>query len=597
MVLPSWLRRMIDIGVAADMRAIDARHIRATNIIALLAGVSRLGPISSALSHGEIQPLVINLMLLCLQPLVLYLNARKQHLAASLVLTITGKLMLTMAALVMGVSPPVLLFFIVFVVLPYILLPRQNRNIAHGLALYSALGGAFFSTFQGSFASNSVAMMSPVTKGVNSLIAVSFMLVSCITFIRTIEESENSLLEEKQAQSELLRQLREEKETQVELNEQLRLANEHKSKFLAGMSHELRTPLNAIIGFTRIVRRKSAKDLAQKQQDNLDKVLSSAEHLLGLINDILDIAKIEAGQMDLRCETFLLGDLVEEVAKGSESLLQEGVSIKVDVAPALSPIRSDPARVKQILLNLVSNSAKFTHEGEITIGVSPWQGGLTLTVEDTGIGISEEAMGRIFREFQQADSGTTRKYGGTGLGLSISLHLAKMLGGELSASSVEGKGSIFTLRLPRDAEEQEEAPTEKNTPTPQERAQASGVHPLILLIDDQPNDRYLLREALEGMDFEVVEAGSGEEGIAKACELAPFAILLDVLMPKKDGWQVLYELKQMEPTKHIPTVVASVVDNEKMAIKLGAAGFLSKPLDEEKTKTLFSQLQDAKQGG
>jgi signal transduction histidine kinase len=244
-------------------------------------------------------------------------------------------------------------------------------------------------------------------------------------------------------------------------------ANESKSAFLSNMSHELRTPLNAVIGFTRIVQRKSKDLLPQKQLDNLDKVLSSSEHLLTLINTILDIAKIEAGRMDVVESNFQVEAMVEYLAMTMQPLLRSGVVLKTDIAPDLPLLLSDQDKVKQILLNLLSNAAKFTHEGSITIRahmMGNQDGGalresphLAIEVADTGIGVNEEALARIFEEFQQADDLTRRHYGGTGLGLSISKQLAQLLGGDLKAKSRYGEGSTFTLYLPLEQGKQESA--------------------------------------------------------------------------------------------------------------------------------------------
>jgi PAS domain S-box-containing protein len=225
-------------------------------------------------------------------------------------------------------------------------------------------------------------------------------------------------------------------------------ANQAKSTFLANMSHELRTPLNAIIGFTRIVRRKGEDVLPGKQIQNLDKVLVSADHLLNLINSVLDISKIEAGRMDVNPEIFELPRLINLVAGTSQPLLQEGVDLETDVQPDLLPLTSDQDMIKQILINLLSNAAKFTQMGKIVMTAR--QDGSTqyIDVSDTGVGISKGDLERIFEEFRQADASTTREYGGTGLGLSISRNLARLLGGDLTASSVEGEGSTFTLTIP-----------------------------------------------------------------------------------------------------------------------------------------------------
>jgi signal transduction histidine kinase len=226
-------------------------------------------------------------------------------------------------------------------------------------------------------------------------------------------------------------------------------ANRAKSAFLAKMSHELRTPLNAIIGFTRIVKRQGRESLPDKQLDNLDKVLISAEHLLALINAILDIAKIESGHLEVRATEFDVAELIDACGTTSQPLLRgEQVRLRWDVEDGLPRIYTDPDKVRQILLNLLSNAAKFTHQGEIVISASRRGRVLRVLVEDTGIGISEEALPRIFEEFEQAESTTNRQYGGTGLGLSISRSLARLLGGDLTATSLEGVGSTFTMTLP-----------------------------------------------------------------------------------------------------------------------------------------------------
>jgi len=226
-------------------------------------------------------------------------------------------------------------------------------------------------------------------------------------------------------------------------------ANQAKSAFLANMSHELRTPLNAIIGFTRIVRRKGEGLLPDKQLENLDKVTLSAEHLLGLINTVLDIAKIEAGRMDVMPANFRVGALIDQCANTTQPLLKPGVVLERQVDERLNVIFSDQDKLRQIVLNLLSNAAKFTSEGSIRLTARLEDDErLAISVSDTGIGISAADLPRVFGEFQQADNSTTRQYGGTGLGLTISRDLAHLLGGELTAESEPGKGSTFTLRVP-----------------------------------------------------------------------------------------------------------------------------------------------------
>jgi signal transduction histidine kinase len=319
-------------------------------------------------------------------------------------------------------------------------------------------------------------------------------------------------------------------------------ANRAKSTFLANMSHELRTPLNAIIGFTRIVRRKAEGALPEKQTDNLDKVLSSAEHLLSLINTVLDIAKIEAGRMDVQASNFDISALADLCANTATPLLKPNVRLLKDVDPSLGLVHSDQDKIKQVVLNLLSNAAKFTHEGKIVLKMRRKGENLVVNVADSGIGISEDALGRIFEEFQQADTSTTRQYGGTGLGLAISRNLARLLGGDLSAASEVGKGSTFTLTVPihygaRPATKDEQKRAEAVTEAEPAMASPNGARKLVLVIDDDPDAVYLLQENLTQEEFEVIGARNGIEGQQKARDLKPRAILLDIMMPDKDGWR------------------------------------------------------------
>ncbi|HET7261595.1 MAG TPA: GAF domain-containing protein, partial [Casimicrobiaceae bacterium] len=379
-------------------------------------------------------------------------------------------------------------------------------------------------------------------------------------------------------------------------------ANRAKSTFLANMSHELRTPLNAIIGFTRIVRRKAEGALPEKQTDNLDKVLTSAEHLLSLINTVLDIAKIEAGRMDVTASDFDPVQLADQCVTTAAPLLKPGVTLAKAYASGLARVHSDQEKIKQIILNLLGNAAKFTHRGTITVGAATAGDRLTVTVTDTGIGMTPEAIGRIFEEFQQADTSTTRKYGGTGLGLSISRSLARLLGGDITVTSEVDRGSTFTLTVPLRYSERAEVvaasvaaaaavTTTVEAPAPRVDAGASepaaitaddrAAAPLVLAIDDNPNDIEILKENLAEAGFRVVGAQGGEEGIARAKALHPKAITLDVMMPQKDGWEVLYDLKADPATREIPVVMLTIVDKKALGFALGAADYLMKPFDAE----------------
>ncbi|HET8875037.1 MAG TPA: GAF domain-containing protein, partial [Casimicrobiaceae bacterium] len=369
-------------------------------------------------------------------------------------------------------------------------------------------------------------------------------------------------------------------------------ANKAKSAFLANMSHELRTPLNAIIGFTRIVRRKAEGALPAKQTENLDKVLTSAEHLLSLINTVLDIAKIEAGHMDVTASNFNASQLIDQCITTATPLLKPGVSLVKAYRNDVPPAHSDQDKIRQILLNLLGNAAKFTHRGTITVAATTGAGLLSIAVTDTGIGIAEEAIGRIFDEFQQADTSTTRQYGGTGLGLSISRSLARLLGGDITVTSKPDAGSTFTLTVPLTYGVQPTRQQAGVQPAPPMRRD----RPIILAIDDDPNDLEILRESLGEAGYEVMGAASGEEGIARAKQIRPEVITLDVMMPTKDGWQVLFDLKADAATRDIPVIMLTIVDKKPLGFELGAADYLLKPFDTDAIVTALRRVADRNGG-
>ncbi len=378
-------------------------------------------------------------------------------------------------------------------------------------------------------------------------------------------------------------------------------ATQAKSAFLANMSHELRTPLNAIIGFTRIVRRKAEGVLADKQTENLDKVLISAEHLLNLINTVLDIAKIEAGRMDVLPANFRIGALIDLCANTAQPLVKPNVILEKQVDESLNFVYSDQDKIRQIVLNLLSNAAKFTHEGRILLSASRDLENLRISVADTGIGISSEALPRIFKEFQQADTSTTRQYGGTGLGLSISRNLAHLLGGDLTVESELGKGSTFTLTIPiqyrnksMPSPKASIPPSTLSEPAPkQEKAQQPDSGPTkkrILVIDDDPDAVYLLQENLPVQEFDIIGTRDGQDGLRMARQDRPQAILLDILMPGTDGWQILHDLKEDPVTSDIPVILLTIVDKKALGFRLGASAYLLKPLDPVAVKEALNRV-------
>jgi len=367
-----------------------------------------------------------------------------------------------------------------------------------------------------------------------------------------------------------------------ETNLKLAAASRHKSEFLASMSHELRTPMNAIIGFTRLVMRRSKEVLPKKQFENLGKILTSADHLLALINDILDLSKIEAGRMEVHSAKFELEPLIDGCLRTIEPLVAvERLQLVKEVAPGLPIMFTDPDKIKQILVNLLSNAVKFTERGQIRVQATSENGWVSIAVQDTGIGIASKAIEVIFDEFCQADSSTTRRYGGTGLGLSISRHLARLLGGDILVKSKKGEGSTFTVAIPIRLPITR-PPTMAKDNTDQDKAIASlNKSHVVLAIDDDPNVIELLRENLDEADYHVVGAADGDDGLRKARKIRPLAIILDIMMPQKDGWEVLNELKADPVTCEIPIIVLSIVDQKARGFHLGAIEYLSKPFDAE----------------
>jgi GAF domain-containing protein/CheY-like chemotaxis protein len=372
-----------------------------------------------------------------------------------------------------------------------------------------------------------------------------------------------------------------------EKSRELQVASQHKSQFLASMSHELRTPLNAIIGVTEMLL-EDARDLKRDDEiEPLDRVLRAARHLLALINDILDLSKIEAGRMELHLESFPLAPLIEDVAKTIEPMAtKNGNRIVVDCPPDLGTIHADQIRFRQTLLNLASNANKFTEKGTVTIAARSQQidgrDGVIIAVSDTGIGLTEEQMGRLFQEFSQADASTTRKYGGTGLGLAISRHFCRMMGGDITVESTPGEGSTFTIRLPRIVQADQVLATQgrgETRPEPAHPIAEDAEEPLILVVDDDATVRELVVRHLGRAGFAAVAARGGQEGLRLVRELRPAAVTLDIMMPDLDGWTVLAAMKGDPALASIPVVLMSIVDQKNRGYALGAADYLVKPVD------------------
>jgi signal transduction histidine kinase/DNA-binding response OmpR family regulator len=370
-------------------------------------------------------------------------------------------------------------------------------------------------------------------------------------------------------------------------------ANRAKSGFLANMSHELRTPMNAIIGYSEMLMEDAEDEGNEEAAGDLKKIHSAGTHLLSLINDVLDLAKVEAGKMDLYLESFDIPGLVDDVVATIDTLVKKnGNRLNVEVDPSLGEMRADVTKVRQALFNLLSNAAKFTHEGEVGLVVqgeradgADW---VRMSVSDSGIGIPPEKIDHVFEEFSQADESTTRDYGGTGLGLPISRRFCQMMGGDITVESTLGEGSTFTIRLPVEVVEANEEP-EATAATPPAVIPEPGEERVVLVIDDDPNALDLLGRTLQEAGLRVVTASDGQEALNLARTLHPAAITLDVLMPGMDGWEVLRELKADPATRDIPVIMVTMTDDRELGYALGATEFLTKPVQRAQLVQLLER--------
>jgi PAS domain S-box-containing protein len=388
--------------------------------------------------------------------------------------------------------------------------------------------------------------------------------------------------------------------------EQAEGATQAKSSFLANMSHELRTPLNAVIGITEMLE-EDAEDLGQEDFiEPLQRISRAGKHLLHLINEVLDLSKIEAGKIDLHFEDFGLKTLVGEVASTTQPLAAKNGNRLVVVCPeGIGAMNADLTRVRQVVFNLLSNACKFTEQGEVTFEAARRGDGqddrIHFTVTDSGIGMTPEQVDKLFQEFTQADSSTTRKYGGTGLGLAISQRLCRLMGGDIVVESTPGEGTAFKVDLPADVE----AATMKDRPAePQEEplrelpveAVEGGRANSVLVIDDDATARDLMRRYLAKEGFDVATAANGEEGLRMARELKPSVITLDVLLPGIDGWSVLQELQADPELAAIPVVMMSILDEQTKGYNLGASDYMTKPVDRDRLRKLLDKYRTQEDG-
>jgi len=384
------------------------------------------------------------------------------------------------------------------------------------------------------------------------------------------------------------------------------IANRTKSLFLANMSHELRTPLNAIVGYSEMLQEEAAEQNLDSFGGDLGKINASGRHLLALINDILDLSKIEAGKMELYLEHFDLSTLIDEVASTIQPMVDKNFNaLHIERPDDLGSMRADQIKVRQALFNLLSNAAKFTQEGSITLNAArhrmddaDW---IVFRVSDTGIGLSADKILRLFQDFTQADASTTRRFGGTGLGLALTRRFCQMQGGDVTVHSVPGEGSTFTIMLPADVGEAKaefgegHAATPENVHVTSNRSTDPDPPPAtcVLVIDDDQAQRDLMRHYLTKEGFCVRTASGGQEGLRLARQLLPIAITLDVMMPEMDGWAVLETLKADPILRDMPVIMLTMVDDSQRGFALGAEDYVTKPVNRRRLSKILKRYSCA----
>jgi signal transduction histidine kinase/DNA-binding response OmpR family regulator len=420
-----------------------------------------------------------------------------------------------------------------------------------------------------------------------------------------------------QARTDLEARVRERTADLARANEELRrfsaeaeAANRAKSEFLANMSHELRTPLNSVIGFTNILLKNKAGNLRDQEITFLERVLDNGKHLLKLINEVLDLAKVESGRMELELETVALGDLIDSTLAGLEGQLKgKDVRLVAELPPRIASIETDSGKLKQVLINLIGNAIKFTEHGSVTVRVetNPDNGRPTaLDVIDTGIGIPPDKRDKIFEAFQQADASMTREYGGTGLGLTIARSLCQLMGYDIEVHSTVGKGSLFRIVLGENAGKSDERVTavpRKPSLTKEillRREQMPALVDIhgkrVLIIDDDCDSRILLTQYIEDCGCRVIAVDCGEHGLKVGHQFLPDLIVLDLMMPEMSGWEVLKALKADPTLSNVPVVVVSIVARENRGTILGAVDLLDKPVSREALHALLHRILQSRKG-
>jgi signal transduction histidine kinase/ActR/RegA family two-component response regulator len=504
-----------------------------------------------------------------------------------------------------GTSSPFLMWFVLTPLLAFMYF-GSNWSTRLFVGAQIVLGiGAFYGFYLLASFPVHIPVEDMVVAGVLSALGTTTYVFVMAVYYANVVDNQSELVQEITRHQDTLKML-------TDAKDEAERANGAKSDFLAKMSHELRTPLNAVLGYSEILLEDAELDGRGEQIADLQKISAAGKHLLAMVNDILDISKIEAGKMTLNIEPVDLDALVAEVDATARPLAAKNAnSFIIDSPETLGLIEADATKLRQAVFNLISNAAKFTHNGRITMSTRKLrianQNWVEIAISDTGIGISKEQQQALFSNFTQANSKIAATYGGTGLGLALSQNICKLMGGNISIESELGHGSRFAIRLPMPEEAVIEAPVPAQQSTLQLTPAMRTVvaHPVVHARGEAPRKRFLivdddrpfleLAERLfrkEGYDPIVTDAPQSALQLARTMQ--PAAIFLDIMMPGFDGWDVLAALKMDPATSHIPVLMISILDERARAIQAGADGVVPKPLDSSKVRAAVAALQSAK---
>ncbi len=514
-----------------------------------------------------------------------------------------------------GASSPFLMWLLVVPLLAFFYLGSGVRtSVAIFTQMFIGIA-AFYGSYRmhGGFPEH-IPVDSMVGIAMISLLCAATYISFMASYYATVVDSQSELLKEIDRHQETLEQL-------TVAKEDAERANNAKSDFLAKMSHELRTPLNAVLGYSEILLEDAELDGRGEEIADLQKISSAGKHLLAMVNDILDISKIEAGKTELYLEDVDLAALVDEVESTGRPLAAKNTNaFSITRSGDLGIVHVDATKLRQAVFNLLSNAAKFTQNGEITLDVRRYSTDhgdeFQIAVRDTGVGISEEALASLFSAFTQANASITAKFGGTGLGLALSKNLCRLMGGDITVESELGEGSCFTITLPATVAQVQDANVEECDDDNDalvaeaadelkkfheahagmsENAQRSGQsRSTVLVIDDDRSFLELTERLLSKEGYSPVTTDAPESVLQLARTIRPVAIFVDVLMPQIDGWKVIEMLKGDPGTASIPVFMLSILEERHKAKEYKAAGFITKPLDSNKLKEALSGLVGGK---